>query len=143
MSEPDLHENQLSARIKKRSFLCRIVLAMALTYFLILALLFLAGAFFSGKIIQSISPYYGHGETAPEIFGWFAITGAFLYFAATAGIILFLLKRKAGFYLFFIAALIIFSLDLAFLNFDWMRYLIHTGFIFLLGIAHFSRRCYS
>ncbi|MFA4862524.1 MAG: hypothetical protein WC605_02010 [Bacteroidales bacterium] len=143
MSSPDLQEKLPPARIKKRSFLCRIILSMALTYFLILALIFLAGLMFSRNINQAISSYYGPEDPSPYFFRWFVIAGAALYTAATAGIILFLLKRKVGFYLFFVAALIIFSLDLAFLNFDWLRYLIHTGFIFILGIAHFSRRCYN
>jgi len=115
---------------------------MALTYFLILALLFLVGSVFSGNIIQAISSYFGPEDASPERFRWFAIAGAALYSAASAGIILFLLNRKAGFYIFFIAALAIFSLDLSFLNFDWLRYLIHTGFIFILGIAYFSKHCY-
>lgn len=116
---------------------------MALTYFLLLALLFLAGLVFSRNIIQAISFYFGPEDLTPFLFRWFVIAGTSLYAAAAAGIILFLLNRKVGFYLFFIAALIIFSLDLAFFNFDWLRYLIHTWFIFILGIAHFSKRCYN
>jgi len=143
MSAPDKQESLKPAGIKKRSFLCRIILSMALTYFLILALLFIAGVVFSGRIIQAVSPYFSSEKPSPEIFRWFAIGGATLYSAAAAGIILFLLKRKTGFYLFFISAVIIFSLDLAFLHFDWLRYLTHTGFIFILGIAHFSKRCYN
>ena len=139
-------ENQVilkPAGIKKRSFFCRIILSMALTYFLILALLFLAGAVFSGKIVQVLSSYYNPDDSSPAIFHWFAFVGSALYLLSVTGIILFILKRKAGFYIFFIAALIIFTLDLALLNFDWLRYLIHTGFIFILGIAHFSKRCYN
>lgn len=131
------------AGIKKRSFLCVIVQSMALTYFLILAFLFLAGIIFSERVIQAISPYYSAGENLMQYFKWIAFAGAFLYFSASSGIILFLFKRKFGFYLFFLAALIIFILDFVFLNFDWLRYLIHTGFIFILGIAHFSKRCYG
>jgi hypothetical protein len=130
------------AGIKKRSFFCWILLSISLTYFVILALLFLAGAVYSGKIIVMIAPYYSSGEDLPRLFNGFALSGALLYFLSSAGIILFMLKRKAGFYIFFLSTLIIFSLDLAFLSFDWMRYLIHTGFIFILGIAHFSKRCY-
>jgi hypothetical protein len=131
------------AGTRKQSLFCRIISYSALTYFLILALLFLAGLIFSGKIIQVISSYYSQGEDFPGLFRWFAMAGSALYLLSVAGIILFILKRKAGFYLFFLAALIIFALDLAFLNFDWLRYLIHTGFIFILGIAHFSKKCYN
>lgn len=130
-------------RIKKRTLFCLVILTAALTYFLILALLFLAGSIFSDRIIELISPYYSDEEGIPVIFSGFAITGSILYFLSSAGIILFIYKRKAGFYLFFLATVIIFSLDLAFLNFDWLRYLIHSGFIFILGIAHFSKRCYA
>jgi hypothetical protein len=130
------------ARIKKRSFFCRIILSMALTYFLILAILFLAGTVFAGKIVQAISKYYGAEDGFPGLFNWFSLAGTLLYFTSVTGIILFMLHRKIGFYIFFVATLIIFSLDLAFLDFDWLRYLIHSGFIFILGIAHFSKRCY-
>ena len=131
------------ARIKKRTFFCVVLLTAALTYFLILALLFLSGAVFSGKIITLISPYYSPENQLPAFFNGFAIIGSLLYFLSSFGIILFLLKRKAGFYIFFLSTLLIFSLDLIFLNFDWLRYLIHSGFIFILGIAHFSKRCYN
>jgi hypothetical protein len=131
------------ARIKKRSFLCTIVQSMALTYFIILALLFLAGVIFSKTIMEAIRPYYEPEQVYPSFFRWIALTGAFLYFLAVSGIVLFMFKRRSGFYIFFTATLIIFSLDFAFLNFDWLRYLIHSGFIFTLGIAHFSKRCYQ
>lgn len=131
------------ARIRKRTLFCWIILCMALTYFLILALLFLLGAIYSEKIIAIISPYYDPGIKTTLNFNLFTLTGCSLYFLSTAGIILFMLKRKAGFYIFFLAALIILSLDFYFLTFDWLRYLIHSGFIFILGIAHFSKRCYS
>ena len=142
MSSPGIHVKPLKAGIKKRSFLCWIVLSMALTYFLILALFFLAGSVFSDNIIQVISSYYGPEDASPERFRWFVMTGAALYMSAAAGIILIMLNHKAGFFIFFIAALTIFILDLSYLNFDWLRYLIHTGFVFILGIAHFSRSCY-
>jgi hypothetical protein len=142
MDSPEIQEKPIPARLKKRSFLCRIILSMALTYFLILALLFLAGALFSRNIIQAISSYYGPEEISPARLRWFVMAGAALYASASAGIIILMLNRKAGFYIFLIAALAIFSLDLFFLNFDWLRYLIHTGFIFILGIAHFSKKCY-
>jgi hypothetical protein len=131
------------AGIKKRSLFCWIILSMALTYFMILALLFLAGSVFSGRIIEIISPYYGTENPLPPQFLSFTLGGAALYFIASSGIILFMTKRRAGFYIFFAATLIIFSLDLTFMTFDWLRYLILTGFIFILGIAHFSKRCYS
>lgn len=116
---------------------------MALTYFLILALLFLAGTVFTGRITDVISAYYSEEDNFPVLFQWFALAGTLLYFTSVSGIILFMLKRKIGFYIFFLAALVIVSLDFVFLNFDWLRYLIHSGFIFLIGIAHFSKRCYN
>lgn len=131
------------ARIKKRSLFCKIIFYSALTYFLILALVFLAGLVFSNKIVPVISSYYYSPEDSPAgIFHWFALIGTVLYLTATSGIILFILNRKAGFYIFFTASLIILSIDFAFFDFDWLRYLIHSGYIFILGIAHFSKRCY-
>jgi len=132
----------LKAGIKKRSMFCWIILSMAMTYFLILALLFLAGMIFSERIIEIMKPYYGQEEDLPAGFFIFSLTGSVLYLLSSAGILLFMLKRKAGFYIFFAATVIIFSLDLSFLAFDWLRYLTLSGFIFLMGIAHISKRCY-
>jgi hypothetical protein len=142
----NMPENQTilePVRIRKKSYFCKIVFYSALTYFLILALLFVAGSVFSGKIVEIINLYYTPGDYFHGLFGLFAILGAALYVAASVGIILFMNSRRAGFYIFFIALLAIFILDLSFLEFDWLRYLIHTGFIFVLGIAHFSKRCYN
>ena len=130
------------ARTRKRSLLCNVVLYSGLTYFLILAFLFLAGLTYSGKIIQSVSLYYNPEEISSSLIFWVIVTGSFLYLASSAGIFLFILNRKGGYYLFIAAAIVIFILDLYFLEFDWLRYLIHTGYIFILGIAHFSRKCY-
>ncbi len=143
MNSPENQAELPPARINKKSFLCRIILSMALTYFLILALLFLAGLIFSGKIIETIKPYYEPGSGDPVHFRWFALACMVSYFTAVAGIVLFILKHKIGFFIFFTASIVIFALDLSFLNFDWLRYLIHTGFIFVLGIAHFSKKCYN
>ena len=129
--------------IRKRSLLCKIIQISALTYFLVPALLFTAGLGYSGKIIRFIEDYYKPGDISPENFTLVAGVCSFLYFASAAGILLFMLNRKFGFYIFFLSAVITFSLDLTFLDFDWIRYLIHSGYIFLLGIAHFSRRCYA
>jgi hypothetical protein len=131
------------ARIRKKSLLCKIIQYSALTYFLILAFLFLAGSVFSGKIIEIINSYYNPGDSFQGYFRLFTITGAALYLTASVGIILFINKRKAGFYIFFTAMLAIFLLDFSFLEFDWLRYLIHTGYVFILGIGHFSGKCYD
>lgn len=142
MNIPEIQTASEPARIRKKSFFCKIVLYSALTYFLILALLFVSGSLFSGKIVEIINSYYDPGEDFHGLFRLFAISGAALYLTASVGIILVMNNRKAGFYIFFIALLAIFILDLSFLKFDWLRYLIHTGFVFVIGIAHFSRRCY-
>jgi hypothetical protein len=130
------------AGTRKRSLFCLVVLYSALTYFLILALLFLAGLIFSVEIFQAIEKYYVEGEISRQLYTWIALGGTLLYMSSVAGILLFIFKKKFGFFIFFMAAVVIFSLDLSFLEFDWLRYLVHSGFIFMLGIAHFSKRCY-
>jgi hypothetical protein len=141
-----LPENQTTsepAGIRKKSLLCKIIQYSALTYFLILAFSFITGTVFSGKVIEIINSYYNPGNSFQGFFRLFTISGAALYMSASAGIILFINKRKAGFYIFFIAMLAIFLLDFYFLEFDWLRYLIQTGYVFILGIAHFSKKCYN
>jgi hypothetical protein len=143
IKSPDNQEVLKPARTRKKPLLCSIILYSALTYFLILALLFLSGSIFWGKVMESIKPYFSPEETSPDNYKWFAIVGAALFSMASAGIILFILRKRIGFYIFIAAAVVIFALDFAFLNFDWMRYLILSGYIFIIGIAHFSRRCYN
>lgn len=132
----------LKKEIRKRSFVCHVIQSMALTYFLIFALLFLAGLLFSNTVADALRPYYGAGFDMRSHYNWFIITGTVLFMMSSAGIIIFMLKQKIGFYLFLISCVITLILDLSFLHFDWLRYLIQSGFIFLLGIAHFSGKCY-
>jgi len=139
MAEQDLPKK---ARPGKRPFLCTIVLSMALTYFLVLALLFLAGTIFSKDISVILAKYDGQENYSPYLFKWFAWIGTGLLFLSCAGIILMLTKRRIGFYIFIAAALIILILDIIFFKFDWLRYIMHTGFIFITGVIHFSGKCY-
>lgn len=132
----------LKKEIRKRSFICHVIQSMALTYFLILALLFLAGLLFSDTLANALQPYYGAGFDIKSHFKWFIVSGTVLFMMTSAGIIFFMLKRKIGFYLFLFSCVITLILDLSFLHFDWLRYLIQSGFIFLIGIAHFSGKCY-
>jgi len=134
--------NPVPLKIRKRPILCSLILAMALTYFLLLFLLFLAALLFSGDIARTISYYYSEQDFKASGILWFAFIGALMYLTSSAGIILMMLRRKSGFFLFVLSALVIFLLDFLLLDFDWLRYLIHTGFIFLVGILHFSGRCY-
>ena len=143
MNSPEEQTNLEQAGIRRKSLFCKIVFYSTLTYYLILALLFIAGSVFSGKIIEIINSYYNPGDYFHGLFRWFAFTGSALYLTASAGIIIMMNNRRAGFYIFFIAVLAIFALDLYFLEFDWLRYLIHTGSVFILGIAHFSKKCYN
>jgi hypothetical protein len=128
---------------RKRPLLCSLILSMALTYFLVIFMIFTAALVFSGDIIRAISPYLSPGDFENRSVLLFALAGTFLFGGATTGILLFLFSRKTGFYLFFLTTLVIFILDVIFLDFDWMRYLILSGFIFILGTMHFSKRCYS
>ncbi|MFO7613667.1 MAG: hypothetical protein R6W71_03410 [Bacteroidales bacterium] len=126
----------------KRPFLCPLVLSMALTYFLVLALLFLAGTIFSKDISEILAKYESWNNQSTHHFRWIAWIGTGLLFLSCAGIVLMLTKRRIGFYIFIAAALIILILDIIFFKFDWLRYVLHSGFIFLTGVVHYSRKCY-
>lgn len=127
---------------KSKPLLCQVILAMALTYFTILSLLFLAGLIFSDYLRELLGHYAKSGAYSPGSFTWFAASGATLFLSALSGLVLMILNRKGGFYLFAAAVLAIMALDFFFLTFDWMRYLIHSGLFFLAGIAHFTGKCY-
>lgn len=128
--------------VKNRPFYCIAFVTVALTWFLALFLLFLTGLLYQGRISGILSLYESGDEKLIGSFTVFTSTGAFLFLAACAGLLVMLLKKRWGFYLFFGTSLVILGLDFAFLAFDWMRYLAVTGLIFLIGLSHFSRRCY-
>jgi hypothetical protein len=126
-----------------RPVICSIILAMALTYFLIMTLMFFAALVYSKEIIRATGHYYSPEDFDESGIVGFILAGTFLFMLSSSGIVLMLLKRRTGFYLFIAAVLAIFITDLVLLDFDWLRYLILSGFIFLLGILHFSKKCYK
>jgi hypothetical protein len=87
-------------------------------------------------------PYESWNNQSTHHFRWIAWIGTGLLFLSCAGIVLMLTKRRIGFYIFIAAALIILILDIIFFKFDWLRYVLHSGFIFLTGVVHYSRKCY-
>lgn len=138
---PEEHTEPFKTHRRNRPFICTVALSVALTYFLVLAFLFLSGLIFSGKIIDIITLYAHPQEKSPGMFLLFTLAGTLLFLTASAGILVFLLKKRWGFFLFVAAALVILGLDLIFLPFDWVRYLILSGFVSLLGIIYLTGRC--
>lgn len=127
----------------KRPFSCKVILAMVMTYFVILSLIFIAGLIFSGEIRRILENYVDPTLFKPHSIVWFFTMGSLLFSLSSLGLILQSFRRRGGFYLFFLAALTILTLDLSILPFDWFRYLVHSGLIFLAGMVHFSKRCYT
>jgi formate hydrogenlyase subunit 3/multisubunit Na+/H+ antiporter MnhD subunit len=140
-------ENQLETGVTpkfgKRPFSCKVILAIVLTYFLVLTLLFLAALVYYGEIIRIMENYFDPQVFEAQKLRWFIIIGTILFSFCSAGLILQSFRRRGGFYLFFSSALVILTLDLIFLEFDWFRYIIQSGLIFLTGMVHFSKRCYT
>lgn len=120
---------------------CSLVLVLALTYYAVYLALFIAGIFYSGNIVRIFNNY------GPEVFPGrefylFLSAGTLLYALAVGGLLMMVFKIRGGFYLFSASIIVILIIDLAFFEFDWIRYLVNTGLLFLLGILHFSGRCY-
>ena len=132
----------LARKSFRRPFICSVILFSAMTYFGILTLLFLAGVTFSQDILNAIAPYNPAGELSSSHIWLFLLTGAGFYLMISAGLVLFIFKRKLGFYLFLAASVVLLILDFIYMEFDWIRYLAATGYIFILGIMHFSGKCY-
>ena len=55
-------KSQLEQKTRKRPLLCSLILSMALTYFLVIFLLFAAALVFSGDIIRALSHYLPPGD---------------------------------------------------------------------------------
>jgi len=138
----DEMNDALTRKSFRRPFICTVVLSAAMTYFGILTLLFLTGIVFSRDILNAIAPYDPAGRASSPSVPLFLIAGTGLYVMISTGLVLFMVKRRLGFYLFLTATVVLLILDLIYLEFDWIRYLAATGFIFILGIMHFSGKCY-
>ena len=143
LPEENEFETGTLTRLGKRPFSCQVILTLVMTYFLILALLFLTALIFSKDIIRILENYFDPLVFKPQKVIWFVITGTTLFSLCSIGLILQSFRRRGGFYLFFLTALVILTFDLIFLDFDWLRYLIHSGLMFLAGMVHFSKRCYT
>jgi hypothetical protein len=141
MDHPGEDAKKVNDRSKPAPFACTLVHTIALTYFMVLTLLFLSGLVYS-ELIRDILNEYAQPEAPGPGFLWLAASGFILFAGASAGLILSMRKRRGGFYITALVILAIMALDFYFFTFDWLRYLIHSGLIFLLGIAHFSGRCY-
>jgi hypothetical protein len=116
---------------------------MALTYYGILNILFLGMLVFSGYIRKATEHWFEAESITNTSLILFIVVGLMILFMCTSGITLFLNQRKGGFYLYLAGAVILMAADFFLLEFDWMRYLINSGFIFILGIMHFAGKCYK
>ena len=132
---------KLKAKNAKKPFLCTLMTSVIVTYCLFLAILFLAGLFYSGKIIGILSQYYDPGIGLQAWFYRFGIIGAMLYLAASVGVILFMRNLKYGFHIFFLSLVAIMILDFFTFHFDWLRYLVHSGTFFIMVVIYFSGKC--
>lgn len=142
MKKQELPPAKKRKRIRSRTFICSVTIVMAFTYFGLLFLLFASGLFYKGTLTGIFALYLPGDENLPKEIGFFLISGFFLYLSAITGLIVLMLKKRAGFYIFILSAVLMLVIDLVFFDFDWLRYLIITGFVFVLGVFHFSGGCY-
>jgi hypothetical protein len=118
------------------------VLLMALTYYGIINLLFLGMLIFSGSIRKATEPWFEKEGISNIGLILFILLGLLILIMCTSGITLFLKQKKGGYYIYLAGAIVLWIADFFLLEFDWIRYLINSGFIFLLGIMHFTGKCY-
>lgn len=134
---------QESKRVKGKPFLCKLVILTAMTYFGVFLILFLGAFIFTDKIYGIIAPYFSEGEFLKGKYLAIAGTGTLIYALAWVGLLMMNINRKAGFYLFILMVVIMIISDFFLVDFDWIRYLLNSGFAFLVGIIHFTGRCYT
>lgn len=139
-SEEDL---QLNKSPKGKPFLCKLVIMTAMTYFGVFLILFLLGLIFTDRIYGILSTYLAEGEFDKGKYILIFGVATLIYSLAWAGLMMMILNRKAGFYLFIVMVIVLIISDFFFIDFDWIRYLLNSGFAFLIGIVHFSGRCYG
>ena len=142
MKKMEAEPKEIKKRTRSRTFICSVTLVMAFTYFGVFFLLFAAGLFYKGPLTGIFELYLPNEENLVAEIDLFLISGFLLYLAAIAGLVILMLKKRSGFYLFTLSAVLLLLIDLSFFDFDWLRYLIITGLIFVLGVFHFSGGCY-
>jgi hypothetical protein len=129
--------------LRQRPFLCRFFFLSALTWFGIYLLVFIALLLFSGRLAEIFSWYAQPGVPGKIDIRLFAGAGTFLYLIVFSGLVIMYSRRPWGLSIFIPGLIALMALDFSFMNFDWLRYLVNSGFAFLVGILHFSRGCYK
>lgn len=94
-------------------------------------------------MIKAVAPYFEKENINEKTLLAFIATATLILLSCNAGILLILLKKKAGLYFFLTGAIILLVIDSFFLQFDVIRYLLNTGFIFIVGFLHLTGRCYG
>lgn len=116
---------------------------MAQTYYGIINLLFLLLVVFQERFIRAVRPYFQTENLNEAVLRYFLLSAAAILLLCNAGIAMMQFRRKNGFFLFLAGGVILLIIDTFFLSFDWVRYLLNSGFIFLLGLLHFTGRAYG
>jgi hypothetical protein len=140
-AKPDKKEDVRKTK-QSMPYGCKVFLWMALTYYGIINLLFLGMLVLSDRIRKATEPWFESEGFSNTTLLLFIIAGLLILLICTSGLVLFLRQKKGGYYLFLSGAIFLWIADFFLLEFDWMRYLINSGFIFILGIMHFSGKCY-
>lgn len=116
---------------------------MALTYYGLINLLFVAMLVLHDRMLRAVRPYFEIENFNEKALLYFIIAGTLILLLCNAGLLLMSMKRKGGFYLYLSGAVILLIIDSFFLQFDLIRYLLNTGFIFILGVLHFTGKIYG
>jgi hypothetical protein len=99
-------EENLEKRIQ-RPFLLTILCIAFLVYSSFLTILFLLAIFSNNWITDVLVDYFPERVVTPSFVLFFSLIGFISYLSSTIGTILMLKMRKIGFYIYFIATLVI------------------------------------
>ncbi|MEI6889793.1 MAG: hypothetical protein ACOYM0_08015 [Bacteroidales bacterium] len=119
---------------RKRPFFFELLCVFGLVYFLIYALLFIAGFFYSGWVTDAINlytPVSQYSKTGVMLFMGFS---SVLFILAFSGIIVMLKMRKYGYYIFGVSSLILASFQLFRPGISFIGTGIIFGMLILFGL---------
>lgn len=117
-------------------FLLSLLVVFSLVFFGLISMLFLISLFYSGSIIRVINEYIPEGSVHPAKVILITIAGFLLHGTAFTGTLLMLKMKKAGYFLFGIAALIICSYQLFQDNISVLTSLIYISLIILFSFFY-------
>ena len=127
-------EKQPMLRIRPGPIGFHVISIIGMTYYGIMAILFLVGIFYSNLLYRIILTYNKGSELTLSVIRTFSIGGFLLFGTCALAIIFMVLKRSWAYYMFLVPGILIIILELVVVELDWLSLGIDILFIMLFSV---------